>query len=769
MFKKYLSKDLIILCIDDQDEGGKNMSKMQTEFLLEGLGCANCAAKIERRIEKIQGVTQVSISFATKKLLLEWDAYELEEMKQKIKEIVQKIEPHVQVIDESKKNKSHHEEYGQGSCCGQSHGHDHGHEGCCGKTHEHDHGHEACCKGSHGHNHDHGDFNKSEIIPLASGAILFFIAMVGKFTFFTELSLYVVSYLLIGKEVLWKAIKNIFRGEFLDENFLMAIAGMSAFAIKEFPEAVAVMLFFRVGEFFEGIAVNRSRMSIEALLDIRPDFANLKTEKGVVKVSPEEVMMGQEIIVKPGEKIPLDGKVMTGKSMLDTSVLTGESVPRKVQVGDDVFSGAINQNGVLTIAVTKGFGESTVSKILELVEKASSKKAQTEKFITKFARYYTPSVVCIALMLAIIPPIFIEGAVLTEWVYRAAIFLVVSCPCALVISIPLGFFGGIGAASKNGILIKGGNYLEALNKVDAVVFDKTGTITKGIFEVTKINTAKAFKEEELIYYAAYAEYYSNHPIALSIRKSYDEEIKEEKMKDYEEISGHGVKVMVDGKVVLAGNKKLMEKYHIDYKEIDLLGTIVHIAVDGQYAGAIIISDEIKEDSFEGIKQLKKLGIKKLVMLTGDHKRAAELIAKEIGIDEVHAELLPHEKVEKLEILQKSIKGNMAFIGDGINDAPVLARADIGVAMGGLGSDAAIEAADVVLMTDEISKIAKAIEVANRTRKIVWQNIIFSLGIKGIVMVLGAAGIANLWEAVFADVGVALIAIFNAMRVMNNKG
>jgi Cd2+/Zn2+-exporting ATPase len=755
-------------------KGGKNMSKMQREFLLEGLGCANCAAKMERRIEKIQGVTHVSISFATKKLTIEWNTYELEEMKQKIKEIVQKIEPHVQVIDGSKKkkivkNKRDHEENGKGSCCEESHGHDHGHEGCCGKTHEHDHGHEECCGGSHGHNHDHGDLNKSEIITLASGAILFFIAIVGKFSFYTELSLYVVSYLLIGKEVLWQAIKNIFKGEFLDENFLMTIAGISAFAIKEFPEAVAVMLFFRVGEFFEGVAVNRSRKSIEVLLDIRPDFANLKTEKGVVKVSPEDVMIGQEIVVKPGEKIPLDGKVVTGKSMLDTSVLTGESVPRKVQVGDDIFSGAINQNGVLTIEVTKGFGESTVSKILELVEKASSKKAQTEKFITKFARYYTPSVVFVALMLAIIPPIFIEGAMLTEWIYRAAIFLVVSCPCALVISIPLGFFGGIGAASKNGILIKGGNYLEALNKVEAVVFDKTGTITKGIFEVTKINTAKDFKEEDLIYYAAYAEYYSNHPIAVSIRKSYDGEIKEEMMKDYEEISGHGVRVMVDGKVVLAGNKKLMEKYHIDYKEIDTLGTIIYIAVDDKYAGAIIISDEIKEDSLEGIKQLKKLGIKKLVMLTGDHKKVAEGIAKEIGIDEVHAELLPHEKVEKLEVLQKSIKGNMAFIGDGINDAPVLARADIGVAMGGLGSDAAIEAADVVLMTDEISKMAMAIEVANRTRKIVWQNIIFSLGIKGIVMVLGAAGMANLWEAVFADVGVALIAILNSMRVMNNKG
>ncbi|WP_343216803.1 heavy metal translocating P-type ATPase [Crassaminicella profunda] len=783
------------------------MRKMQREFLLEGLGCANCAAKMERRIEKIQGITHVSISFATKKLIIEWDTYELEEIKQKVKEIVQKIEPHVQVIDKSKKEKplkkrnNHdihqdccgephghdhgHEEHGYEDCCGGTHGHEeHRHESCCGKTHgheehglegcgeephEHDHGHEEHEHESSGeHNHDHGELNKKQIITLTSGAILFFTAMIFKFSFVTELSLYVISYLLIGKDVLLKAIRNILRGEFLDENFLMTIAGISAFAIKEFPEAVAVMLFFRVGEFFEGVAVNRSRKSIEALLDIRPDFANLKTKKGVLKVSPEEVMIGQLIIVKPGEKIPLDGKVIEGTSMLDTSVLTGESVPRKAQVGDEVFSGAINQNGVLTVEVTKAFGESTVSKILELVEKASSKKAQTEKFITRFARYYTPSVVFVALMLAIIPPLFVEGATFTEWIYRAAIFLVVSCPCALVISIPLGFFGGIGGASKNGILIKGGNYLEVLNKVDAVVFDKTGTITKGVFKVTKINTVKDFKEEDLIYYAAYAEYYSNHPIAVSIRKIYHGEIKEEIMKDYEEISGHGVKVIVDGKVVLVGNKKLMEKYHIEHEEINEIGTIVHIAVEGKYAGAMIISDEIKEDSLEGIKKLKKLGIKKLVMLTGDHKKVAEAIAKEIGIDEVHAELLPHEKVEKLEALQKNMKENIAFIGDGINDAPVLARADIGVAMGGLGSDAAIEAADVVLMTDEISKMAAAIQVANRTRKIVWQNIIFSLGIKGIVMVLGAAGMANLWEAVFADVGVALIAIFNAMRVMNYK-
>ncbi|WP_255547791.1 heavy metal translocating P-type ATPase [Crassaminicella indica] len=731
------------------------MNKIQREFLLEGLGCANCAAKIERRIKKIQKITHADINFATKKLTIESDAYELEETIKEIKEIIKKIEPHVQVVDKGKKecflDKNNH--YGaNGDCCGHNHAHDDQSNGSSGE-----------------HYHEHENFNKKEVIALTSGAVLFFIAIIFQFNFWIELLLYVVSYLLIGKDVLLKAIRNIFRGEFLDENFLMTIAGISAFVMKEFPEAVAVMLFFRVGEIFEGAAVNRSRKSIEALLDIRPDFANLKTKDGIFKVSPDEVNIGQDIIVKPGEKIPLDGKVVAGASMIDTSILTGEAIPRKVQVGDEVFSGAINKNGVLTVEVTKGFRESTVSKILELVERASSRKAQTEKFITKFARYYTPSVVFVALMLAVIPPLFITGATFAQWIYRAAIFLVVSCPCALVISIPLGFFGGIGAASKNGILIKGGNYLEALNKVDAVVFDKTGTITKGVFNVTKKIAVNEFEEDEIIYYAAYAEYYSNHPIAVSIRKSYKGKIQEELMKDYEEISGHGVKVIVDGKVVLAGNKKLMKKYDIDYKEIDELGTIVHIAVDEKYAGAIIISDEIKEDSAKGIEQLMKLGVKRFVMLTGDHKKAAEGIAKEVGIDEVYAELLPHEKVEKLEAIQKSMKGNIVFIGDGINDAPVLARADIGVAMGGLGSDAAIEAADVVLMTDEISKMATAIRVAKRTRKIVWQNIIFSLGVKGIVMVLGVAGMANLWGAVFADVGVALIAILNAMRVMKDKG
>lgn len=698
---------------------------MQKEFLLEGLGCAGCAAKMEKEIKEIKGISHASISFATKKLIIESGSYE-EEILSKIKQIVQKIEPHVQVIDENK---------------------------------EHNH-----------HDHHHKEWDKEEMTIFFIGLGFFLAAVVFQFGFWTELILYLISYMLIGKEILLGAGRNLLKGQLLDENFLMSIASMSAFFIKEFPEAVAVMLFFKIGEFFETLAVNRSRKSIESLLDIRPDFANLKMKNTIKKVSPEQVKIGEIILVKPGEKIPLDGKVIDGASMIDTSILTGETVPRKVKIGDEVFSGAINKNGLLTVVVTKGFRESTVSKILELVEKASNKKAKTEKFITKFSRFYTPAVVASAVFLAVIPPIIIEGATFSEWIYRAAIFLVVSCPCALVISIPLGFFGGIGGASKNGILIKGGNYLEALNKVDTIIFDKTGTLTKGVFKVTKINAVNHLVEDELLKYAAYAEYYSNHPIATSIRNFYGKKIDEKGIKNYEEIAGYGIKAVVEGKKILVGNYKLMKSNHIDYEGVYTTGTIVHIAIDGKYEGYMVISDEMKEDTMEGIKELKKLGIKNIVMLTGDHKNVAERIAKELGIDQVYAELLPHQKVEKLEQIQtrKNTKENVIFVGDGINDAPVLARADVGVAMGGLGSDAAIEAADVVLMTDEISKLSIAMKIAKRTRKIVWQNILFSLGVKGIVLILGAAGMATMWEAVFADVGVAVIAILNAMRVMHQK-
>ena len=579
--------------------------------------------------------------------------------------------------------------------------------------------------------------------------------------------MYLISYVLVGGEVVLGALRNIRRGQVFDENFLMGIATIGAFAIGEYPEGVAVMLFYQVGEMFQDMAVNRSRKSISALMDIRPDFANLKINGDIKKVDPEEVSIGDIIVVKPGEKVPLDGKVIEGSSMVDTAALTGESVPREVGRGDSILSGVINKNGLLTIEVEKEFGDSTVAKILDLVQNASSKKAPTENFITKFARYYTPTVVFAALALAIIPPLFIEDATFSDWVYRALSFLVVSCPCALVVSIPLGFFGGIGGASKNGILVKGGNYLEALNDVEMVVFDKTGTLTKGIFKVTEINSENNISKDELIAYAAYAENYSNHPIGASILKAYGKEIDKYKIENYEEISGHGVKVIIDGKEVLAGNYKLMNRENIPYKQVETIGTLVHVAIDKKYAGYIVISDELKEDSAKAIKDLKAIGVKKTVMLTGDNEKVGSKVAKELRLDEVYAELLPDQKVEKLELLfkEKSPKGKIVFVGDGINDAPVLARADIGIAMGGVGSDAAIEAADVVIMTDEPSKIASAIKIAKKTRSIVMQNIVFALGVKIIILGLVAIGMGTMWEAVFGDVGVALLAVLNAMRAM----
>ncbi|NOV80691.1 Cd2+/Zn2+-exporting ATPase [Clostridium saccharobutylicum] len=588
-----------------------------------------------------------------------------------------------------------------------------------------------------------------------------------KFSNLIELIMYLVSYLLVGGEVILRALKNISRGQVFDENFLMGIATIGAFAIGEYPEGVAVMLFYQIGEIFQDMAVDRSRKSISALMDIRPDFASLKINGDIKKVSPEEVGIGDVIIVKPGEKVPLDGKVIEGNSMVDTAALTGESVPREVGVGDSILGGVINKNGLLTIKVEKEFGDSTIAKILDLVQNASSKKSPTENFITKFARYYTPAVVFAALALAIIPPLVIDGATFSSWIYRALAFLVVSCPCALVVSIPLGFFGGIGGASKNGILVKGGNYLEALNDVEMVVFDKTGTLTKGVFKVTEIKPENNISKDELIACAAYAENYSNHPIATSILKAYGEEIIKDKIKGYEEISGYGVKVLLEGKEVLAGNYKLMDKENISYNAVETIGTVVHVSINKRYAGYIIISDEVKSDSKSAIRALKEIGVKRTVMLTGDNKAVGSKISKELGVDEVYAELLPDQKVDKLEALynEKSPKGKIIFVGDGINDAPVLARADIGIAMGGVGSDAAIEAADVVIMTDEPSKIASAIKIAKKTRTIVMQNIIFALTIKLIILVLVAFGLGTMWEAVFGDVGVALLAVLNAMRAM----
>ncbi|HZJ76534.1 MAG TPA: heavy metal translocating P-type ATPase, partial [Oscillospiraceae bacterium] len=649
-----------------------------------------------------------------------------------VKNIINGLEPRVVVVekDEIKKHDK--------NCCG------------CGHTDE---------------------IDKKTLIKLGIGAVLFVIALIFKMPDNIKFIFYFISYLVIGGEILQRAGKNILKGRVFDENFLMSIATIGAFAIGEFPEGVAVMLFYQIGELFQNLAVGRSRKSIAQLMDIRPDYANLRVGNSEKKVPPTEVAIGDYIIIKPGEKVPLDGTVIEGYSMLDTSALTGESVPREIEEGSTVLSGFININGLLVVEVTKEFAESTVSKILKLVESAGSKKAHTENFITKFARYYTPIIVSIAFALAVIPPLIISGANFSDWLYRALIFLVISCPCALVISIPLGVFGGIGGASRHGILIKGGNYLEALNNIDIAVFDKTGTLTEGIFKVTEINTNINIPKDELLKYAAYAESYSNHPIAVSILAAYGGEINKENIEDYNEILGHGIKAKIKGKEILAGNKKLMDMEKIVYKPVETIGTAVYIAMDGIFIGSIIVSDELKKDSKDTINKLRAIGIDRIIMLTGDSKNVGTEVAEKLTIDEVYSELLPNEKVKKIEILekQKPSKGKLIFVGDGINDAPVIARADIGVAMGGLGSDAAIEAADVVLMTDEPMKLVSAIRIAKKTNRIVWQNITFSFVVKGIVLALGAGGIATMWGAVFADVGVALIAVLNAMRAMNVKG
>ena len=585
----------------------------------------------------------------------------------------------------------------------------------------------------------------------------------------TKLIMYAISYIIAGADVVKRAVFNIKDGEIFDENFLMSLASIGAFLIGEAPEGVAVMLFYQLGEMFQSYAVGQSRKSISSLMDIRPDYANVLRNGDIVTISPEEADIGEIIVIKAGEKVPLDSIVREGSSMLDTSALTGESLPREVMVGSELLSGCINMNGLLKARVTKLYSESTVSKILELVENASSRKSKSEKFITKFARYYTPLVVAIAAILAVLPPVFIKDASFSEWIYRSLAFLVVSCPCALVISVPLSFFGGIGGASKNGILVKGSNYLEAMAKTEIVVFDKTGTLTKGVFKVQKIHSEKA-KPQELLKLAAYAENYSNHPISLSLKEAYREEIDSQKITHVEEIPGHGVSALVENIEVLAGNDKLMEKFNIPYNKETSVGTVVHVAADGEYAGYILIADQVKEDAAEAVKALKDQNIKNLVMLTGDSESAGINTAKELDIDKVYAQLLPADKVEKVEelILQKSERGVLVFAGDGINDAPVLARADVGVAMGGLGSDAAIEAADVVIMTDEPSKIASAIKISKNTLKIAYQNIIFAISVKVLILILSTFGLTSLWAAVFADVGVAFIAILNAMRALTFK-
>ena len=585
--------------------------------------------------------------------------------------------------------------------------------------------------------------------------------------FIIQIVLYVLSYLIVGFEVVKKAVVNIFHGEFFDENFLMSVATIGAFAIKEFPEAVAVMLFYQIGEYFQSYAVKKSRKSIASLMDIRPDYANLKVNGNIEKKSPEEVKIGDVIAVKPGEKVPLDGIVIEGTSMLDTSALTGESVPREVKVNDTILSGCINLNGVLDIKVEKAFGESTVSKILDLVENATNKKAKTENFITKFSKYYTPIVVLLALIIAFIPPLITKTDIL-DWVYRALTFLVVSCPCALVISVPLSFFSGIGAASKKGILVKGSNYLELLSKTEIAVFDKTGTLTEGVFDVQKIKNENEIGPKELLELATYCESYSNHPISISIQKAYGKEIHKNRIIHSEEVAGKGIISKIDDKEVACGNIKLMKELNLDnIEQVDEIGTVIYVAINRQYAGYILISDKIKDDSKKAIQDLKKAGVRKTVMLTGDNKDVAEKVNQELKLDMVYSELLPIDKVNKVEELlkNKNEESKLVFIGDGINDAPVLARADIGIAMGGLGSDAAIEAADIVIMTDEPSKIATAMKISRKTLKIVYQNISFAIIVKIGVLILSAFGLASMWAAVFADVGVTVLAVLNSFRAL----
>ena len=583
-----------------------------------------------------------------------------------------------------------------------------------------------------------------------------------------EMGVFLVCYAVIGWDIVWKAVTNILHGQVFDENFLMTIATIGALILGEHSEGVAVMLFYQVGEWFQSYAVSKSRKSIASLMDIRPDYANVERNGKLEQVDPDEVNIGDTIVVKPGERVPLDGKIIKGTSALDTSALTGESMPRDVEPGMEVISGCINQTGILTIQTTKKYGESTVAKILDLVENASDKKGKTENFISRFARYYTPIVVFAAIALAILPPL-VTGQPFSVWIYRALTFLVISCPCALVISIPLSFFGGIGGASKIGVLVKGSNYLESLAHTEVVVFDKTGTLTKGSFAVSQIK-AIDMKEEQLLELAAYAEDYSNHPISQSIQKAYGKKIDNSRISDVQEIAGHGVRAVIDGKTVLAGNAKLMNRENIAYTPSDAIGTVIYLACNGKYAGYIVIEDEVKADAPAAIRALKEVGVRKTVMLTGDADAVGKKVAQKLGLDQAYTELLPADKVDRVEAMlkQTSEKGKLVFVGDGINDAPVLARADVGIAMGGLGSDAAIEAADVVLMTDEPSKISAVVRIARKTIRIANENIVFALGVKLLVLILGATGYANMWAAVFADVGVSVIAILNAIRAMRVK-
>lgn len=695
------------------------------KYKLKNLDCASCAAKIEDNISRLGEVRFVNVSFANSTITVDTD--DIEGVKKKIRE----IEPEVEFEQEENEKTN----------------------GLISS--------------------EEVEENKWAIIKATAGLLILVAGMVFEDKIhntpfhIAEYIVFGTAYLIVGWKVIASAIKNIVRGQVFNEHFLMTIATLGAFAIDAMPEAVAVMLFYVVGELFQDLAVNRSRRSIKSLLEIKPEYANLLTDGETAMVSPESIKIGDTIIVKAGEKIPLDGEISDGESFVDTSALTGESVPRKVKEKDAVLSGMINQTGLLKIRVTKIFSESTVSKILELVENASSKKAETEKFITTFAKYYTPVIVTGALLLAILPPLLFTGQAFSVWIYRALVVLVISCPCALVISIPLGYFGGIGSASKKGILVKGSNFLDALTQVKTVVLDKTGTLTKGEFKVSEVVTSNGFSKEEILEYAAYAETNSNHPVAKSISEAFRGVIDNIRIKHVEEISGHGIKAEIDGKIVLAGNDKLLHKENIDHPVCNVEGTVVHVSIDNIYAGYIIISDTLKDDAIAAIEGLRAKNIQ-TVMLTGDNKYAASAFAKKLNIDKFYSELLPADKVKHIEnIIEETRGGKVAFVGDGINDAPVIARADIGIAMGALGSDAAIETADVVLMTDSPSKVISAIDIAKRTRNIVWQNIFFAMGVKLAFIILGVLGIATMWEAVFGDMGVALIAVFNAIRILRN--
>ncbi len=701
------------------------------ELELLGLDCAGCSNKIEKLTNEMEEIETASLNFVTKKLKIKIStSIDEEKTIDKISNLVNKLEPGVKVVNNSKERLVELQDH------------------------------------SHGHSHHHGDIHKKDLFKIILAGLLFLIPYILKLEGTPRLAVFLLSYLIVGSEIIIIAMKNVAAGIPFDENFLMTIATIGAFIIGEYPEGVAVMLFYQVGELFQGLAVNNSRKSIEALMDIRPDYANLIRDGKEEVVSPTEVHIGDYIIVKAGEKVPLDGVVVEGESTMDTSNITGESVPRSVKVGDLIYSGVVNNQGLLKVKVNKEFGESTVSKILDLVENASSKKAPMENFITKFARYYTPIVVYIALAIGIIPTLFFNGE-LKDWAYRAFVFLVMSCPCALVISIPLGFFGGLGASSKKGILIKGGNYLEALNDIDTLVFDKTGTITKGVFKVTEIISYGDYSEEEVLELAAYGESYSNHPIGKSIIEAYGREIKKDYIENYQEISGKGIEVVINKDKIILGNRKLLEDNNIGVREIDSIGTVVYIAKSDKHIGTIVVSDEMKDDIADSIKKLREMGIKKFIMLSGDNEEIAEKVGQMALMDKVYGNLLPHDKVSILEKIMEdgSHKAKVAFVGDGVNDAPVIARADVGIAMGGLGSDAAIEAADIVIMTDEISKISTGMKIAKNTKKIVSQNIAIAIGVKLIVLTLGINGMATMWQAVFADVGVSIIAILNAIRTL----